>query len=69
MRFVEAKRNLFMCKDLNDINDDFVLKKCFISLGIPNDFVNLRFSNEIQKYDFEVIFGTKIEPIPGQAKN
>jgi len=39
---------------LNDINDDFVLKKCFISFGIPHDFVNLRFSNEIQKYDFEV---------------
>ena len=44
---------------MNDLNDDFVLKKCFISLGIPNDFVNLRFSNEIQKSDFDVIFGTK----------
>ena len=42
MRFVEAKRKLSMCsffeavfndvKDLNDINDDFVLKKCLISL-------------------------------------
>ena len=33
---------------MNDINDDFVLKKCFISFGIPHDFVNLRFSNEVK---------------------
>ena len=56
-------------KYLNDIKDDFVLKKCLISLWIPNEFVNLRFWNEIQKYDFDVVFGTKMEPILDPAKN
>ena len=37
---------------MNDINKDSALRKCLIWLGIPNDFVNVRFSTQAQKCDF-----------------
>ena len=53
---------------MNDIKNDFALKKCFIWLRIPDDFVNLRFSNETQKYEIGVCFGSKIELILAPGK-